>query len=43
MEVLNQKDLMRIIEIKSIMNGQIKRKVEPALNVGTSIGVVYAP
>ena len=29
--------------MQSVMYGQIKIKVEPSLNVGASIGIVYAP
>lgn len=42
-EVLNREDLVRILGMKSIINGQVKIKVEPAVNIGTSVGIVYAP
>ena len=40
-EVLNQEELMKIIEMKRIMNGQTKIKVGPALNVGTRLIYIY--
>ena len=42
-EVTNKGDLSRLLNMNSILNGQEKIKVEPALNVGTSVGMVYAP
>ena len=43
MEVINKGDLVRSMDMKSILNGQVNIKVELALNVGTSVGIVYAP
>ena len=42
-EVINKGDLVRLMEMKTILNGQEKIKVELALNIGTSVGIVYAP
>lgn len=42
-EVLNKGDLVRILKMKTILNGQEGVKVEPALNIGISTGIIYAP
>ena len=41
--MVHKRDVVRLLEMKSILNGQVNIKVELAPNIVTSVGIVYAP
>ena len=42
-ETMDRKQLNQLVQMKSIINGMYQVRIEPALQIGTTTGIIYAP